>query len=182
MKGVRLAAAALLAIFAFAANAGIKYWDNPAYKAFDVGDYVSGAVWNYDGIRNIGANADHDPAALTWVNLGSAGANNNVVLQKAVANWPNASAEELASGTYGEWTEKGFVFKGTSRMRCETGRIDAGTSYSLQFLLDAQSSAQQEGDGGFVLSVSSAYFALCINKADGKLYWRTRMADNDRWP
>lgn len=179
MKGVRLAAAVLLAIFAFAANAGIKYWDNPAYKAFDVGDYVSGAVWNYDGIRNVGADQPHSTNALTWVNLGSAGANNNVFLQKAVANWPAASAEELASGTYGEWTENSFVFKGTSRMRCETGRIDAGTSYSLQFLLDAQSSVQQEGDGGFVLSVSSAYFALCINKADSKLYWRTKMSYND---
>ena len=30
-----------------------------------------------------------------------------------------------------------------------------------------------------MLSVSSAYFALCINKADSKLYWRTRMSDND---
>ena len=140
-----LVPACLAALVATSADAGIKYWDNPEYKAFDVGDYVSGAVWNYDGIRNVGANADHDSSALTWVNLGSAGANNNVFLQKAVGNWPSASAEELASGTYGAWTEKGFVFKGTSRMRCETGRIDAGTSYSLQFLLDAKSAAQQIG-------------------------------------
>ena len=30
-------AALPLALLALSANAGIKYWDNPAYKAFDVG-------------------------------------------------------------------------------------------------------------------------------------------------
>ena len=30
-------------------HAGIKYWDNPEYKAYDVGDYVQGdLIWNYD--------------------------------------------------------------------------------------------------------------------------------------
>ena len=104
----------------FVSDAGIKYWDNPEYKAFDVGDYVSGAVWNYDGIRNVGANADHDSTALTWVNLGSFGSVNNVFLQKATSSWPSVSAAELAAGTYGEWAEDGFVFKGTSRMRCNS--------------------------------------------------------------
>ena len=48
--------------FAVACQAGIKYWDNPAYKAFDVGDYVPGAEWNYDGIRNVGADQPHSYA------------------------------------------------------------------------------------------------------------------------
>lgn len=61
---------ALVPIFA---SAGIKYWDNPAFKAFDVGDYAAqeNLVLNYDGIRNVGAAADHDPNATTWANLGS---------------------------------------------------------------------------------------------------------------
>ena len=34
----------LLLTVAMSANAGIKYWDNPAFRAFDVGDYAPGAV------------------------------------------------------------------------------------------------------------------------------------------
>ncbi|MBR0055998.1 MAG: hypothetical protein IJP66_01600 [Kiritimatiellae bacterium] len=49
-----------------AGYAGVKYWDNPDYRAFDVDCYVSGAVWNYDGIRNAGATAAHDAGASTW--------------------------------------------------------------------------------------------------------------------
>ena len=49
--------------FAVACQAGIKYWDNPAYKAFDVGDYVqTDMIWNYDGIRNVGADQPHSYA------------------------------------------------------------------------------------------------------------------------
>ena len=72
-----------------AALAGIKYWDNPDYRAFDVDCYVSGAVWNYDGIRNDGATADHSTTATTWKNLGSTGANNDVWVryQKSGGGW-----------------------------------------------------------------------------------------------
>ena len=36
--------------------AGVKYWDNPGFRAYDVGDYVQdGLVLHYDGIRNVGA-------------------------------------------------------------------------------------------------------------------------------
>ncbi len=64
------------------ARAGIKYWDNQDYKAYDVGDYVqSDLIWNYDGIRNVGADAAHDPNALTWANLGSFGSANDAVLR-----------------------------------------------------------------------------------------------------
>ena len=162
-------------------HAGIKYWDNPGYRAFDVDCYVPGAVWNYDGIRNVGATADHDPNALTWANLGSFGSDNDAVLQKNTSGWPNATADELASGTYGEWTNKGFVFKGNSRFRrTSPGRITVGTSYTIQFLVDADSNNQLGSSGyGALLSVQFDKFALCIKKSDGKLYWRNKMAYND---
>ena len=48
------------------AQGGIKYWDNPEYKTFDVGDYVPGAVWHYDGICNQGTNVAHSMTATTW--------------------------------------------------------------------------------------------------------------------
>ena len=77
----RLAVAAI-AVAALPTLAGIKYWDNPDYRAFDVDCYVPGAVWNLDGIRNVGAAADHDPTALTWKNLGSSGAANTTPAQR----------------------------------------------------------------------------------------------------
>ena len=52
--------------FAVACQAGIKHWDNPAYKSFGVGCYVPGAVWNYDGIRNAGVDQPHSTTAVTW--------------------------------------------------------------------------------------------------------------------
>ena len=58
---------------AMTAHAGIKYWDNPAFRAFDVGDYAPGAVWHFDGIRNQGADQPHSTTATTWKNIGSSG-------------------------------------------------------------------------------------------------------------
>ncbi len=169
-------ALAIASVAPLTANAGIKYWDNPAYKAFDVGDYVPGAIWNYDGIRNVGANAAHDPNALTWANLGTFGSANDVVLQKYASDWIGVSAAELSDGTYGEWTDKGFVFKGNSRFRRDSpGKIQVGTSYTIQFLVDATSAGQKK-DWAYLLSVQYDQFALCIKKADGKFYWRNIMA------
>ena len=69
MKRLLLVGAAVIAA---ACHAGIKYWDNPDFKAFDVGDYVQdGLVLNYDGIRNAGADQPHDSTATTWKNLGT---------------------------------------------------------------------------------------------------------------
>ena len=155
------------------ALAGIKYWDNPEYKAFDVGDYVSGAVWNYDGIRNVGATAAHDPDALTWKNLGSTGSANDLYLQKMAGTIAAATSNELASGTYGEWTADGFVFNGSSRMRRDSpGGIETGTNYTLQTLIDA-TAADQANSFGYVFNVAADRFAFRISKADGRLYWLT---------
>ena len=55
MKKAFLCAVVFLLVLSLAlpALAGVKYWDNPDFKAFDVGDYVQdGLVVNYDGIRN----------------------------------------------------------------------------------------------------------------------------------
>ena len=57
-----LGALALAVAVGSSARAGIKYWDNPDYRAFDVDCYVAGAVWHYDGIRDAGA----DPVLALW--------------------------------------------------------------------------------------------------------------------
>lgn len=176
MKSLLLIGATMVAV---ACQAGIKYWDNPEYKAYDVGDYVqSDLIWNYDGIRNAGATAAHDPNALTWANLGSFGSANDIVLQKNASGWTAVDATELGAGTYGEWTDKGFVFKGNSRFRRDApGKIQVGNSYTIQFLVDATSAGQAKSLG-FLFAVQYDQFALAISNSDGKLYWRNIMAYN----
>jgi len=84
----------MVAGVAIACPAGIKYWDNSEYKAFDVNCYVPGAVWNYDGICNAGADQPHSTSTTTRKNLGSAGSNNDVWVryQKSGGGWSNSSA------------------------------------------------------------------------------------------
>ena len=68
---------------------------------YDVGDYVQDGLYlNFDGIRNAGATAEHDPNATTWVNLGTGGANLNAVFDYA----SNASAGD-------GWEADGYHFK-----------------------------------------------------------------------
>ena len=48
--------------------AGVKYWDNPAFKAYDADAYVQdGLVLHYDGIRNVGLDQPHSTTTTTWV-------------------------------------------------------------------------------------------------------------------
>ena len=93
VKAMSLAA---IALGALTASAEIKYWDNPAYKAFDVGDYVQdGLLLHYDGIRNAGATAGHDPNATVWKNLGSGGAAYDYVRLSELDNRKNEIEERL---------------------------------------------------------------------------------------
>ncbi len=114
------------ALGALSAKAGIKYWDNPAYKAFDVGDYVQdGLVLNYDGIRNAGPDAAHDPDATTWKNLGSGG-----------------TTYDMARGgaaTSSCWDEKGYVFAGDAYFK-SASKQTLPEYYEIQTLVDAKAS------------------------------------------
>ena len=123
----KVATRATLPIFivaAMSAHAGIKYWDNPAFRAFDVGDYAPGAVWHFDGIRNVGADQPHSPTTTTWKNIGTTGSSNDVwirYLNAAGNGWANSSAPAslgIVNGrNLGSWTENGFVFTGDSEWR-----------------------------------------------------------------
>jgi len=114
---------------ALSAAAGIKYWDNPAYRAYDVDCYVqNGLVLNYDGIRNAGPNADHDPDATTWKNLGTGGATYDMAKGGTAAN----------SG----WTDgKGFHFAGDAFFK-SGGKQALPEYYEIQTLVDAKASDQ----------------------------------------
>ena len=112
---------------ALSASAGIRYWDNPAYRAFDVDCYVQdGLVLHYDGIRNAGPNADHDPDATTWKNLGTGGSTYDMAKGGAAAN----------SG----WTAgKGFHFAGDAYFK-SSGKYALPEYYEIQALVDAKAS------------------------------------------
>ena len=123
---VRSVAVSATAFSAISASAGIKYWDNPEFKAFDVGDYVQdGLVLNYDGIRNAGPNADHDPNATTWKNLGTGGSTYDMANGGAAAN----------SG----WGDDGYVFAGDAYFK-SSGKYALPEYYEIQTLVDAKAS------------------------------------------
>ena len=138
-------------------------------KVYGVGDYVqNGLVWNYDGICNQGANAPHDPNAVTWVNLGSGGSANDLYLQRRNTTggaFETVSELETSSGRNagpGAWTADGFAFEGESRFRSDSA-ISAGTDYTLQTLVDARTD-DQIFDPPYLLSASWNNFALAFRK------------------
>lgn len=184
MKDARQAigklALAATALTAVSATAGIKYWDTPAYRAFDVDCYVPGAVWNYDGIRNDGADQPHSTTTTTWKNLGSSGANNDmwVRYQKSSGGWSNSSApsslDPVDGKKLGSWTENGFTFTGDSEWRASgsgsVARIESGTNYTIQVLVDGDLSTQTYSKP-YIMSVQQTDFCIYGKKADSKLYW-----------
>ena len=155
--------AAALAGAAVTAHAGVKYWDNPDFKAFDVGDYVQdGLVLNYDGIRNAGPNADHDPNAMTWVNSanpgtydmtrystnGTVGASNTAT----PAAWNNDAAR-------GAWTDKGFVFNKDAAFH-QSSSFAIPKTYTIQSLVDAKA-GEQNGIGYIMCPYNANNWAYC---------------------
>ena len=171
-------------------QAGIKYWDNQDYKAYDANDYVPGAVWNLDGIDNAGTGT-HDYTATTWKNLGSSGANNDVWVryQKSGGGWANSSApsslDPVSGKNLGSWTENGFTFTGDSEWRAagsdSVARIETGTDYTIQALVTANVSSQKYS-WVYLMSVQKDHFAFALDKSAGKLYWKTQNATTDNHP
>ena len=134
-----------LALAAFTAHAGVKYWDNPDFKAYDVGDYVQdGLVVNYDGIRNAGPDAAHDSNAMTWVNLGAWGNDYDMTRYSLV------SSAWQADGSTGSWSSNGFVSAGSSIFYPVDQPWTLPESYTVQTLTDATSSSQG-GNIGYVV-------------------------------
>ena len=138
MKKVLMIGAMAVAV---TCHAGIKYWDNPDFKAFDVGDYVQdGLVLNYDGIRNVGPNAAHDPNAITWANLGSGGAKYDMVRKGN----PTSSC----------WTVNGYYFEGKTWF-VATNKFSVPNAYEIESLVNAEHAKQT--DIGYVFFLSTVY-------------------------
>ena len=102
---------------------------------FDVGDYVqSGLVLHFDGIRNAGASAPHDPAATTWANLGTLGSAQNAAKTTLASSVPSGAAA-------GEWADDGYAFKGKEYFALG-GTVSLGSESTTQVSADYDESAQ----------------------------------------
>ena len=124
-------------------------WRAVAWRSageYDVGDYVQdGLVLHYDGIRNAGADAAHDGAALSWANLGS-GAGFDLERWSHNTLTTNETGEMVGEwlhgdGTQGAWTDRGFAFAHFSLFGTATPL--AVSNYTIQVLGDAHVDAQQ---------------------------------------
>ncbi|MBR4612454.1 MAG: hypothetical protein IKO40_07015, partial [Kiritimatiellae bacterium] len=115
---------ALCTLAAASVQAGVKYWDNPAFKAYDADNYVQdGLVLHYDGIRNVGLNQPHSTTATTWVNLA------------------NPGTQDLTKGGTGKnsrWLDDGYFFDGTNWFG-NTG-LTIASPYETECLVDAKCS------------------------------------------
>ena len=135
-----LLAAALVALAAPTTSfAGVKYWDNQAFKAYDADAYVQGGlVLNYDGIRNQGLDADHSTNATTWVNLANPGTQNLT----------------RSSAGAGYWLDDGFYFDGKTTFG-NSGLTVAGPYYTTEALVNAACASQNTlGQIGYIMFVA----------------------------
>ena len=168
-SGARLSAAALVCSFASAAYAGVKYWDNPDFKSFDVGDYVQdGLVLHYDGIRNVGADAEHSTTSGTWVNLAS-----NGTYPLGWYSWIKRDGEDKydrrdGNTANGAWTANGFAFNGLVGFAATNLTFGIGPEYTLQFAMTASTADldNENGTTGYIFRPGKAWTcnAVAIRK------------------
>lgn len=103
-------------------------------SSYDLSDYVSGGLaLHYDGIRNAGAAADHDSSATTWVNVAPGGGHDLAFAKRNTGDWD-----------YGEWTDKGYDFRGHSYFT--TGPVEIPARQTVQALVDANAENTVEGN------------------------------------
>ena len=108
---------------------------------YDVGDYVQeGLYLNFDGIRNAGAAAEHDPNATEWVNLGEGGESLNAVFDytsnaSASDGWENDGYHFRYGGKFARLASNpSFDWKVTIQVVCEAEQsTKSGTTYPTYF-------------------------------------------------
>ena len=170
--GSAIVSLSIVVLFASFAHAGVKYWDNPAFKAYDADSYVQeGLVLNYDGIRNVGLGEEHSYDTTTWVNLANPGTQN---LTKS------------GSGKNSKWLDDGFFFDGTN-MFVNT-RLTITAPYETETLIDANCTDQNsKADIGYVMfpigddNKNWTKWSLAVRKAatDG-IWFNTHYYTSDR--
>ncbi len=105
-------------------------------KDYDVGDYVQNGLYlHFDGIRNAGASADHNPDAATWANLGTGGASFDATFSYA----SNASAGD-------GWADDGYNFVHGGKFASLGSNPIFARSLTIQVVTDARETDNPDGN------------------------------------
>ena len=126
-----------------ATNGLLTRWNDAAYG---VDDYVQdGLVLHFDGIRNVGADAPHDDAAVVWKNIAPGGGYDLLAHHYTGSGRAYGFA---AADTNSYWTADGFHFSGAHPV-CDfffhAGTITVPATYTMQILVDANTIDQKNG-------------------------------------
>lgn len=126
-----------------ATNGLLTRWNDAAYG---VDDYVQdGLVLHFDGIRNVGADAQHDDAAVVWKNIAPGGGYDLLAHHYTGSGRAYGFA---AADTNSYWTADGFHFSGAHPV-CDfflhPGTITVPATYTMQILVDANTIDQKNG-------------------------------------
>ncbi len=166
---VALVAFTVVATAPSSARAGVRYWDNPAFRAYDAGDYVQdGLVLHYDGIRNAGADAEHSATTDTWANLASDGAYPLGWYSWILNSGDSKYYRENGNTAHGAWTSNGFAFDGLEGFAATNISFGIGPEYTLQFAMTASTSDldNENGTTGYIFRPGKAWScnAVAIRK------------------
>ena len=104
---------------------------------YDVGDYVQDdLLLHFDGIRNVGADAEHNASATVWTNLVAGGSD--------ATKTTLPTANQLSGGADGEWTDNGFVFGGRDYFAIDTALL-LGDEVTVQSVIDRDENSTHSG-------------------------------------
>ena len=125
--GGMLLPALMATLIPTSAEAGIKYWNNQAFKTYDADSYVQdGLVLHYDGIRNAGIDQPHSMTTTTWVNLANPGTH-------------DLSFYAKTSGATANWLDNGYLFNNGTVFREMSSNLVVPGKQTTQVLMDAKS-------------------------------------------
>ena len=138
-------------------------WTQTPLTTADVSDYVQdGLVLHFDGIRNVGATADHDSSATTWVNLGTLGSAQDATLTTLESNVPSGAAA-------GKWCADGYALKGQQYFAIG-GTVALGGAMTTQVTADYDKSKQVASYPMFLGAVSDNKDRFGVYNASHKLH------------
>lgn len=169
-SGARLSVAALLFSFASVAHAGIAAREYRDLSKWDVRDYVQeGLVLHYDGVRNVGADAEHSEATDTWVNLASDGE-----YPLGWYSWIKRDGEDKydrknGDTSNGAWAANGFAFDGLEGFAATNISFSIGPTYTLQFVMKTSTAdlKNENGTTGYIFRPGKGweYNAVAIRQS-----------------
>ena len=151
-----LPALALVALASLPASGAIRAWEPSDYVQEDL-------VLHYDGIRNAGVGAAHDPAAAAWVDLSPSG--------NDAGTYVHSSASDN-----GAWGARGFVFATDSYWQADA-RTSLTGDFTMQVACDTTTWDMQNsklwpnliGNNGAGASGSTDELSIFYHKGNKRL-------------